>query len=775
MRIPRLLLAVIIIAGCYLLLKIPSGQNLIPSSVIMLYMFFIIVGVLLIMTINDKSTREMAAPIISLLVNPERKLLRSIVFVIVPLLFGYLAYTKVKPSFEAPVELRAVHPAPPSSVKIYNKSYNLLTLENPFRKDAGNSDFAQYVREGGEIYFKNCFYCHGDKLDGKGHYAYGFNPLPLNFQDVGTIAQLQESYVFWRIATGGPGLPTEATPWISAMPVWEHFLTEEEVWKVSMFIYDYTGYVPRVMKEARASSGHEVAARPMLRMGTPSRRSNQDEEKGTGYFSARRSSLSPSIAYAQEKGALGAKDVYEKRCAWCHGWEGAGDGPAAEFLNPRPRDFTSGIYKYKNSPFDEFFPTDEDLFRTIRDGLAGTSMPGWSDLLSEKEMRGLVTYIKGFAGLEEAVTKKVEVAKGVQASDESIAKGKELFIDRCAECHGDEGRGDAAKKLKTDWDERVWPRDLTKPWYYRYGTDGEDIFRRISIGIPGTPMPSFADPENKKRLTEEERWHVINYIKSIQKETPLEGESVVRVIRADGEISDDPMNPQWEKGEATTFPLVPQIIAKERYFTPTITDITVRGLYNDKEVAFLLEWDDPTKSIPGDPKAIELSDGEIYQDAVAIQWPVKPPEGMEKPYFGHGDRSYPVNIWYRHSGSTKIPEGIKLLDATGLGKGTMREGSIKISGKGVYKNGMWRVVMKRPLQTDDKEKDLQFKEGVFLPVAFAAWDGSNGETGSKHVMTTWYWAFLKPSTGSGVIVTPIVVILAVFGGEVLLARQVRKS
>jgi len=247
------------------------------------------------------------------------------------------------------------------------------------------------------------------------------------------------------------------------------------------------------------------------------------------------------------------------------------------------------------------------------------------------------------------------------------------------------------------------------------------------------------------------------------------------VIRADEEISDDPMNPQWEKAEAVTLPFVPQIIASERHFTPTVMDVSVKALYNDKEVAFLLEWDDPTKSIPGDPKAIELSDGEIYQDAMAIQWPVNLSEGMEKPYFGHGDGKQPVNIWYWHSGSAKIPEGIKLLDATGLGKGTPREGNIKISGKGVYKNGQWRVVMKRPLQTDDKEKDLQFKKGVFIPVGFAAWDGSNGEKGSKHVMTTWYWAFLKPSTGSGVVVTPIVVMLAVFGGEILLARQVRKS
>jgi len=211
MRIPKLLLAVIIIALAYFVLKIPSGPNLIPSSVIRIYMFFITVGVLLVMTFSEESAQALAAPIVSLLGDPGKKVLRTIVFIIVPLFFGYLTYNNVKPSFEAPVELRTVHPAPPSSVKIFSKSFNLLTLESPVRKDTAN--FAANVRAGGELYFKNCFYCHGDKLDGRGHYAHGFSPLPANFQDVGTITQLQESYVFWRAATGGPGLPKEATPW----------------------------------------------------------------------------------------------------------------------------------------------------------------------------------------------------------------------------------------------------------------------------------------------------------------------------------------------------------------------------------------------------------------------------------------------------------------------------------------------------------------------------------------------------------------------------------
>ena len=98
-------------------------------------------------------------------------------------------------------------PAPPSTAKIYGKRVNLLSLENPFRKveKEDPEKFADLVSEGAAVYIKNCQYCHGDKLDGKGPYAEGLNPTPLNFQDIGTIAQLQESYLFWRITNGWPG------------------------------------------------------------------------------------------------------------------------------------------------------------------------------------------------------------------------------------------------------------------------------------------------------------------------------------------------------------------------------------------------------------------------------------------------------------------------------------------------------------------------------------------------------------------------------------------
>ncbi|MBF0368439.1 MAG: cytochrome c [Magnetococcales bacterium] len=255
MKIPKLLEAVLVTVGIYygfiLVFDVLLGQ-LIPASLLTMYMFFVVAGVFTVYTFTEEGTRELVAPIVALVEDPSKKVMRYIVFLLVPLAAGYYAYGKMLPSFEAPVELRSIHPAPPSAVKAYGKRYNLATLENPYRKfeKEDPEKFKELVYEGGAVYIQNCQFCHGDKLDGKGPYAPALNPVPLNFQDVGTIAQLQESFLFWRIATGGPGLPKEAAPWISSMPIWQDFLTEDEIWKVILFLYDYTGQQPR-------SWGHE--------------------------------------------------------------------------------------------------------------------------------------------------------------------------------------------------------------------------------------------------------------------------------------------------------------------------------------------------------------------------------------------------------------------------------------------------------------------------------------------------------------------------------------
>ncbi|HFQ15032.1 MAG TPA: cytochrome c, partial [Rhodobacteraceae bacterium] len=241
-----LLWVVVVVAALYGLFG-HAAQPALPKSLLVQYMIISTVGVLLVATFNDATAARLVWPLRALLGHPKALILRWLAFFIVIGGVGGLTWLALLPDFQAPVELRTVHPAPPSTIRVYGKSFNLLKLENPLRKKAakGSDEFKALVAEGSTLYYRNCVFCHGDMLDGAGHFARAFNPRPINFQDVGTIAQLQESFLFWRITTGGPGLPREGAPWASAMPVWHEMLKEEEVWKIILFLYDYTGHVPR--------------------------------------------------------------------------------------------------------------------------------------------------------------------------------------------------------------------------------------------------------------------------------------------------------------------------------------------------------------------------------------------------------------------------------------------------------------------------------------------------------------------------------------------------
>ena len=468
--------------------------------------------------------------------------------------------------------------------------------------------------------------------------------------------------------------------------------------------------------------------------------------------------------------------IYMKRCEQCHGADGDGLGPAAERLNPPPRDFTLGLYKFKSTAFDADLPNDDDLFRMVRDGMPGTAMPGWGDLLSEQDMWDVIAYVKVFGELEGEPEPQVDYGDPVPSSPESIAAGSTLFHadDRCSECHGAEGKGDAVKRLKNDNGERTWPRNLTKPWTFRASNDARDIFTRISAGIPTTQMPSFADPKSKKKLSIEERWHVANYVASLAKtEKVVRPENtVIQAARIAGPIPGSPEDPAWDAAPPSTFLMVPQIVGEERFFKTANDTVTVRALYNDTTIGVHLEWDDRTKSIPGDPEARSIADADLAEDAIAVQFPTRIPSGMEKPYFLMGDAAKPVTLWRWSSGTTEEPERATILDAMGIGAREARDTAV-LTAKGSYKAGTWRVAMTRPLRTETADKDLQFEEGRFIPVAFFAWDGSNGEDGTRHAMTTWYWLLLKPATGAKPIIAAILAALLVGGALVWWGRGAR--
>lgn len=233
---------------------VPLASAPIPGQLFGWYVITTIVAILLYVSSTEAFWEEFMTPIRRLLLarGAISKPLRLVVFVALPLGVGWYFSTWASGSAEPPGGLRVVHPTPPASVDFRGRRLSLKE-GNPLRADTAR--LAEHIEQGRVVYYENCFFCHGDALDGNGHYAKGFNPPPANFQDPGTIAQLSESFLFWRIAKGGPGLPEASTPWDSAMPVWEHFLTEEQIWQVIMYLYERTGHKPRVMDEG-GGGGH---------------------------------------------------------------------------------------------------------------------------------------------------------------------------------------------------------------------------------------------------------------------------------------------------------------------------------------------------------------------------------------------------------------------------------------------------------------------------------------------------------------------------------------
>ncbi len=505
-----------------------------------------------------------------------------------------------------------------------------------------------------------------------------------------------------------------------------------------------------------------------------------------------------SLSYAQEGGAEKkpsaavsdlevGKNIYEKRCSHCHGIEGRGDGVAADRFRPRPANFSRAKYKYASTEKDEL-PTDEDLFKTVSKGLPGTGMPAWEGILSEKERMRVVQYIKAFSSKfadAGAPPKKIDFGKKVPFSKESAEKGKELFFKKteCNRCHGDEGRADGKNAAELV----VWPRNLTKGWTFRRGNDPEEIFQRVSRGI--IVMPSFGKGENVE-TTEEERWHIANYVHSLSQYKGNPDWKVTLIAKKiTGAVPADPGDPRWADQEKHGFPLVGQVTVEPRMFTPTVDMVTVKAVYNDKEVAFLVVWDDPTHSIAStgvaatavSPVAAEAADGPVadgpkegaapvFDDGVALQFPAKMPTGTEKPYFVMGDPERAVYLAKWRSGANSAVE----LNANGQDK-VVAQGSAKFQGNGVFQNGQYRLVMKRSLLTEDKEKDIQIVPGTFVPIAFTVWDGSNGEHDGMRSLSAWYHLLLELPTSPTRYVYPTVFAMLVFGLELWMVKKYKNG
>lgn len=240
--------------------------------------------------------------------------------------------------------------------------------------------------------------------------------------------------------------------------------------------------------------------------------------------------------------------VYEKQCQACHGVDGNGNGPVAYALNPKPRNYQEGKFKFASTPRG-YKPRRDDLIRIIRRGAKGTSMPAFR-LMPDEDVDAVVDYVmaltsrgelekrllfdaedldedEGFdpadvaTHVDEIIASWKEapqylimpVVNRVPYSEESVQLGRKAFVkESCYKCHGVDGRGSGRRSLgKDDWGRDAFAANLSAGMLHG-GRRPLDIYRRIHAGINGTPMPGYVDALKDRPET---IWHLANFVTSI--------------------------------------------------------------------------------------------------------------------------------------------------------------------------------------------------------------------------------------------------------------------
>lgn len=211
--------------------------------------------------------------------------------------------------------------------------------------------------------------------------------------------------------------------------------------------------------------------------------------------------------------AAAGKKQYRRFCVGCHGPGGDGLGENAQWIDPKPRDFTAAVFKCRSTPTGTL-PTDEDLYNSIDRGFASTNMPSWLPLTGQVRA-DLVAYIKTFSPRwSEGHGTPIVIPPETPRTVESILRGRAVFQKmECWKCHGPAGHGDGpAAMTLTDSKERpIMPHNFSDGSRFKCGETNEDLYRIFMTGVDGTPMPSFAD-----NLKPPEAWDLVHFLRTLQ-------------------------------------------------------------------------------------------------------------------------------------------------------------------------------------------------------------------------------------------------------------------
>ncbi len=233
---------------------------------------------------------------------------------------------------------------------------------------------------------------------------------------------------------------------------------------------------------------------------------------------------------------------------------------------------------------------------------------------------------------------------------------------------------------------------------------------------------------------------------------------IIRAHYVEGELPSAPEDAAWSKIPAMTLPLSGQIITRPVWPEPTARALKVRTLHNGTEIAFLLEWQDNTKND-------RLTPG-TFRDGVAVGLPL----GDAPAFFCMGQLDHYINIWHwkadwqsdidrRAARSTdKRKEGVRTFEVIprrissvedliggGFSTLTTKEKQGRVQGKAMWKDGVWHVVMRRPLVSEEQENEAKLIPGRVQTVSFAVWNGENKERNGQKAVAPWFQLSIDPT------------------------------
>ena len=485
------------------------------------------------------------------------------------------------------------------------------------------------------------------------------------------------------------------------------------------------------------------------------------------------------------------QQLFEKHCSVCHGTDGRGDGSAAYLMSPKPRDFARGEFRLITT--GNGVPAEDDLLRVVTNGMPGSAMPPW-DRLSEADRRLLVQEVQrlwrdGLARIyRESGTDAEDVAEYVKEDTTpgatisfageaeptltDVARGRIVYSQACASCHGPGGRGESKEKLL---DSLGWPapaRDFTKG-IFKGGSEPRQLIARLRSGMKGTAMPTFT----QEQLTQEEAWAVVHYVRTLAPPGAQERQSQKTQQLKVRRVPKLPSSAEewWKAAPPAYVALMPLWWRDDR-----IENILFQVVHDGRTLALRLVWEDATQDL-----------GNIHQDAfhdgaaVQLSWDADPP------FFAMGDKSAPVLIWswkaswqedqdgYKdieslyphmhldtyfpvqknlkagerpdpatvsapHHDPTYLsgwgagnpvsdpdrPSAVEVVRARGQGSLTTQERDAQtVRGKGVWDRGVWTLVIETEIAPDRLKS---------LFVALAAWNGSQNDRNGQKSVSIWH-------------------------------------